>query len=329
MALRIHFSSEDFPQTRLAQAPDPLWEVLLSLHMLQTGDGPLVFDQWRRRTRARLDGSMRQLLALAPPRGYSPDFLTPAAATGGLEAGIGAVLSTPRARLREDLVQLAVSQRRMPPGARLLAEGDPRALDDLGEAIRAYHRVALAPYWSRLRSDIGSDLAARTRAAATGSDAFFDHLLRTLHPGLHWERPVLTMLGTHVNGDLHLGGRGLLLLPSYFCWRKPTMLRNQDLPPVVVYPVEHATGRLLQDPAGQGGLAALLGRTRAVLLETIAEGSTTTELARSADIAAATASHHLTVLREAGLVVTRRVGGSAHHTLTPLGAELLVSGGTL
>src|SRR5581483_4518951 len=100
--------------------------------MLQTHDGPLVFDQWRRRTRARLDGSMRQLLALAPPHGYSPDFLTPAAATGGLEAGIDAVLSTPGTRLREDLVQLAVSQRRMPPGARLLAEGDPRALRDLG-----------------------------------------------------------------------------------------------------------------------------------------------------------------------------------------------------
>ncbi|WP_171163483.1 helix-turn-helix transcriptional regulator [Streptomyces sp. I05A-00742] len=331
MGLRIHFGSDDFVRTRLAQTPDPMWEVLLSLHMLQTNDGPLVFDQWRRDLRSRLDPAARRLLALAPPSGYSPDFLTPAAGAGGLDLGLSALMSTPRGRLRDDLTRFAVSQGRTAPWMRGIAEGDPEALRGLGEAVQSYYRVALAPHWSRVRAEVGADLAARSRvmtAAGLPSGAF-DHLMRTLHPTLEWQSPVLIMHGPHVEGDLHLDGRGLLLLPSFFCWRKPTVLRSHDLPPVVVYPIEHSPLQLApgRGPGGRDrgsqGLVALLGRTRATLLEAVAEGGTTTELARTADIAAATASHHVSVLREAGLLITRRVGGAALHTLTPLGVQLL------
>ncbi|GAA0398090.1 winged helix-turn-helix domain-containing protein [Streptomyces luteireticuli] len=328
MGLRIHFGADDFARTRLAQSPDPMWEVLLSLHMLQTNDGPLVFDRWRRSVRGRLDPGARRLLALAPPLGYSPDFLTPAAGTGGIDLGISALLSTPRARLRGDLTELALSKGRVAPWMRGIADGDVEALTGLGEAIRSYYRLALAPHWSRVRTEVGADLAARGRAVPTAGlpAGTFDHLLRSLHHGLEWQRPVLIMHGPHVDGDLYLDGRGILLLPSFFCWRMPTMLRSHDLPPVVVYPIEHSPVPLApkRPPEGRGqGLEALLGRTRAVLLEAVAEGGTTTELARTADIAAATASHHVSVLREAGLLVTRRVGGAAHHTLTPLGVQLL------
>ncbi|MFI9722798.1 ArsR/SmtB family transcription factor [Streptomyces sp. NPDC052396] len=325
MALRIHFSSDDFAQTRLAQAPDPLWEVLLSLHMLQTGDGPLVFGQWRHRLRAGLDIDTRRLLALAPPRGYSPDFLTPAAGAGGLELGINALQCTPRVRLHQDLAHLARSSGRpLSPAARDLADGDATALRELGDAVRAYHRRALAPHWPRIRAEVDADLALRARIVSGAGGDPFGRLMRTLHPTLEWQDPVLIMHGPHVQGDLQLGGRGLLLLPSFFCWRKPTILQSEDLLPVLVYPIEHTPRQLAPDQGRAGhGLHALLGRTRAVLLEAVAEGGTTTELARCADVTAATASHHVSVLRDAGLLVTRRVGGAAHHTLTPLGVDLL------
>ncbi|MET9295653.1 winged helix-turn-helix domain-containing protein [Streptomyces sp. NPDC003077] len=328
MALRIHFSADDLTQTRLAQAPDPLWEVLLSLHMLQTHDGSLVFDTWRREVRGKLDASLRPLFALAPPRGYSPDFLTPAAASGGLDLGISALLSTPRTRLRDDLDRLAEDRRRL-PWVRRLADGEADAVRDLAAAIRSYHRLALAPYWPRVRAEVGADLALRARTRDAVPSGAFDHLMRTLHPSLEWNAPVLTLRGRHVQGDLHLDGRGLLLLPSFFCWRVPTVLRSPALPPVVVYPIEHSCGELTTEAQARGsaadGLGALLGQTRAVMLEAIAEGSTTSELARLADVAAATASHHVAVLRRAGLVVTRRAGGAVLHTLTPLGADLLGS----
>ena len=41
-----------------------------------------------------------------------------------------------------------------------------------------------------------------------------------------------------VDQEMHLGGRGLVLVPSYFCWRYPVTLLDPDLPPVLIYPAE-------------------------------------------------------------------------------------------
>jgi len=73
-------------------------------------------------------------------------------------------------------------------------------------------------------------------------------------------------------------------------------------------------------------LAALVGRNRAAVLQSIADGCTTTELARRVGISLAAASQHASVLRGAGLIATRRQGGAVLHVLTPLGAELLQAG---
>lgn len=145
MAVRIHFTDDDLAQIRLAQAPDPMWEALLSMHMLQTDTGSAVFGGWRRRVRRELPRAVRPLLRMAPPVGYSADFLTPAAGTGGLDAGIGALLSTPRQRLRGDLVELSRAGRRLPPWARSLADGDKEAVGHLARVFRAYFTAALAP----------------------------------------------------------------------------------------------------------------------------------------------------------------------------------------
>ncbi|MFD4862481.1 MULTISPECIES: ArsR/SmtB family transcription factor [Streptomyces] len=72
-------------------------------------------------------------------------------------------------------------------------------------------------------------------------------------------------------------------------------------------------------------LDALLGATRAIVLRAVAQrpGSTTGEISRAARVAPATASHHTSVLRQAGLITTQRTGGSVHHRLAPLGESLL------
>jgi len=70
-------------------------------------------------------------------------------------------------------------------------------------------------------------------------------------------------------------------------------------------------------------LAALLGETRAAALDVISEGCTTTELARRLGISPATASHHVSVLRCAGLVMTQRQGSAVVPTVTALGTQLL------
>ncbi|MGC9537620.1 ArsR/SmtB family transcription factor [Streptomyces sp. UG1] len=290
MPVRIHFTDDDLAQTRLAQAPDPMWEALLSMHTLQTDTASVVFGGWRHAVRCELTAPVGSLLRLAPPVGYSADFLTPAAGTGGLDAGIGALLSTPRQRLRRDLLELAHSGRRLPSWARSLAEGDKGAVTHLARLFRSYFATAPAPWWGRIRTRFEAERAAHSRALAQGD---LGGLLNTLHPGLVWRKPVLEVAGLGIDRDVHLDGRGLLVLPSYFCRRKPTLLRDPSLPCVVVYPMTHETP--LSVTPGTSSLNALLGSTRAGILESVADHGVTTSCARPAVL----------------------------HTVTPLGLALL------
>ncbi len=73
-------------------------------------------------------------------------------------------------------------------------------------------------------------------------------------------------------------------------------------------------------------LAALVGRNRAAVLGTIAEGCTTTELADRVGISLAAASQHASILRDAGLITTHRKGSAVLHILTPLGVGVLRAG---
>jgi DNA-binding transcriptional ArsR family regulator len=122
--------------------------------------------------------------------------------------------------------------------------------------------------------------------------------------------------------DVHLDGRGLTLIPGYFkAPGRPIGLADPDLPPVLVYPVER-----LSPAAGRpGALAELIGRTRAAVLEASDRGSTTGEVARRLSISAASASQHLSVLRDAGLVISIREGNRVRHHPTMLGRALLES----
>jgi DNA-binding transcriptional ArsR family regulator len=316
--LRIHFTSQDLTRTTLAEEPDPLWEVLLSLHQLQGRDGAGQYGYWRERTRRQFPRHAERLLHLAPPRGYSPDFLTPPPAGGSFDDAVEQVLSTAPRRVNQELEMV----RR--PGSswtRDLAVGRRDAVKGLGQSLRVYHRHAIAPYWDSIRISVRSDLHQQvSRLTSSG----VDEMLSNLHPAVKWERPVLKVMG-FAERDLHLEGRGLRLQPSVFCWRTPTKLRDPQLSPVLVYPVRQTPGML--NLASEGSrtepLAALLGTTRASALAAIADVCTTTELARRCEISLAGASRQAGILREAGLITTRRAGQAVLHDLTPLGKALL------
>lgn len=121
--------------------------------------------------------------------------------------------------------------------------------------------------------------------------------------------------------------------PSFFCWQAPTKLRDTDLPPALVYPTQPPPGTLHRLELGgthvtrHTSLAALLGRTRAEALEATAAGCTTSELALLCGVSVAAASQQATVLREAGLITTRRDGGAVRHEITGLGLSLLNGAG--
>lgn len=69
-------------------------------------------------------------------------------------------------------------------------------------------------------------------------------------------------------------------------------------------------------------LAGLLGDGRARVLLALRDPLSTGETAAAADLAPATASHHLAALRAAGLIGSRREGRRVVHARTPLGDAL-------
>ncbi|MFD5974467.1 ArsR/SmtB family transcription factor [Streptomyces bacillaris] len=389
--LRIHFTAQDLAYVRLARSPDPLWEIVCSLCRLQTDEGPIAFGPWRRAVAAQLrapggngegTGGRRAvalaLRSLVPCGPYIPDFLTPAVDGGtiDLRQGVDRVLSTPRSRLRRELTLLTESARAgvRGPGAAVpgappprplrpfageqLARGDAGALRALGGLLTAYDAGFVAPYRPWIDAAVASDVAWRSRELAAGG---VRALLETFRLMARWSPPVLEV-AYPVERDLHLAGRGLLLVPSYFCWRRPITLFDAALLPVLVYPVEKPVEKSVElalAGAGGGGgpgpkadvgvgpeggfgvglptgpvasgasLARLLGPTRAALLYEVAsrDCATTSELALAVGCSLPNISQQLAILREAGLTACRKEGRCVLHLPTPLGQRLLETAG--
>jgi DNA-binding transcriptional ArsR family regulator len=315
--LRIHFGVEDLARTRVGAGPNAMWEIVLSVQLLQNREGPVQYDGWRHYARDRLRGWIRPLVALAPHAPYFPDFLTPVGSATALDDEIEHVLATPPARLRADLERLG-ADRRLPGWTLRMAGGDTRILEGLRKALHSYHDAVLQPLWTSVQTHIEADRAKRLRAFADGG---VEGVLRSYRPLMRWNPPVLEV-DYPVAQELVLGGRGLLLLPSYFCCRTPVTLVDPELRPVLVYPVTHELHHPVPRPEGRS-LSALLGKTRAVILQSVQDGCTTTELSRRAGTSIASASQHAAVLRDAGLITTQRNRASVLHTLSPLGCRLL------
>ncbi|MDX3533699.1 winged helix-turn-helix domain-containing protein [Streptomyces sp. MB09-01] len=99
-----------------------------------------------------------------------------------------------------------------------------------------------------------------------------------------------------------------------------------DNPHVLMYPAMTPLPLVGSGPA-ERALDALLGRTRAAVLQQLVQRRTTSELARDLDISLPSVSEHTRTLRAAGLITTERDGKAVLHSVTGLGADLLRSGG--
>ncbi|MEV6331594.1 transcriptional regulator [Streptomyces sp. NPDC051909] len=329
--LSIRFSGADLGRLRLAAEPDVMWETALSLHQLVRPDpffGPWSRLARRALARAGLGRDVRMLTELVPPSSYFPDFLTPPGHTTCLETGIDTALSTGKERLRVEIGRLAPVAG-TGPGRPVrfegIAGGRPAALRHLGGALRRYHAVTLAPYAPAAAALARGDAARHARQVLQrGSEA----LLCGLGPQLRWRPPVLEV-DYPVVRRLDLAGRGLLLVPSFFCHNHPIALADPELTPVLVFPVVRGPLWIPREAATPAGaeLDVLIGPTRAAALRLLDTGHSTSELAARLCTSDSSASRHAAALRGAGLVVTERLGTSVRHTRTALGTSLVHGGG--
>ncbi|MEU1269454.1 winged helix-turn-helix domain-containing protein [Streptomyces sp. NPDC005799] len=322
--LRIHFTSLDLQSIRVARRPDPLWELVCAACRLVTRQGPLEFGAWRRgvlqRTARDLEArrALHLLGTLVPPVGYIPDFLTPSVSDEGLPAALEQVRATPRARLQQELAILGGS-RPLPAWTTTLGRPGDRSMGSLVRALEVSSKTLLEPRWGLVRRAVHAEVDLRARTLLDGG---VRALLESLRPFARWNPPVLEV-DYPADRDLHLDGRGLLLLPSYFCWRRPTALADPTLGPLLVLPL---TARPFDTVAlNGGGLERLLGRTRASVLAQVARGRTrtTSEVAEAVGIALPSASYQLAVLRDGGLVASQRAGQFVRHSATAMGHQLL------
>ncbi|MER5888766.1 winged helix-turn-helix domain-containing protein [Streptomyces sp. NPDC001941] len=332
--LRIHFTAEDLTRVRVAPRPDPLAETILSLPLLQTArpgrPGDTALGGWRERTRRGVRPEMRVLLELSPAGHgeYVPEAFTHAA-TPTLDDSLDATWSLPRPQWRADWGATQLLRPRVPRWIHALHQGDRTWSALVGRQLSAYHALAVAPYWAQLVAAAHSE---RTRQALTAVDAGVEGLLAGLHPEVTW-RPDALSVPCDMDADIELGGRGVLLVPTFFCARPLALVDNADpdRPLVLRYPLagsllERAAVMTSSTGATGAGLTALLGATRARTLRAAISPAGTAELARRTGTSAATASHHASVLRAAGLLTTRRSGPGVVHALTPLGCALLDGG---
>lgn len=305
--IRIWLGPDDLARTRLLPAPLPLHEVFTGLASRSAA------------ATARPGRELRDLTY----RGAFPDFLAPLperADPETLDDGLHRLAGTSPARMRRELVALTGGT--LNAWHHSLAAGSRTALRQLTDAVRRHHDRHVAELTADAAPQIRRDARAKSRRmASTGVEGLFT----AIHPSVRWHNPVLIVDAPH-DLDLRPNGAGLTFVPSVAATRP--WVGTDPGAVFITYPVIDAAGPIL---AGAGAsavsgdpLAALLGRSRAAVLRAVAVlPGTTTSLARRVGISVPSASQHLTVLREAGLVATVRRGNSAHHAVTAVGRVLV------
>ncbi|MEV7616715.1 helix-turn-helix domain-containing protein [Streptomyces sp. NPDC089799] len=319
----MHFGAEDLLDVRFAAEPLPLVELCLALAAWQRTDRPGVFARWRRQVARELPSDARPLLHLLRPDGDNPAFVEPP--VPDLDAALDAVREGGRQLPYEDLVRAASRTRGgADPGGWLrgLWEQDREAWALLDRSLRSAHAALIAPRWREIRQSFRADVAWRARMlAGHGIKA----ALAGTHPGARWSGTTLAVPGPP-DFETRLGGRGLTLMPSAFWTGRPLLAPRPDGSHLLVYPA--LTPLPLVAPAGaDGSLDALLGRTRAAVLQLLTDRRTTSEVARDLGISLPSVSEHTRTLRAAGLITTERDGKAVLHAATGLGMDLLRSGG--
>lgn len=322
MSLVLAFGRDD--PARIRFAVSPLWETLAALRVLLEPQRHRYHLPWLEAVRddlAQLE--LWPLLVLSPRAGWTPDFLTPAPT--GPDSGIADQLAVVRAT-PPDLVAREVRMSLTVRGGEPVPDAAWRLLDDpvatrtmLADRLEECWQLLIAPHWARLRDLLQSDLLYRTRQLG---DYGLEHMLGDLHTRIRWAGRSLTI--EDVEAARHrLSGSGLLLMPSAFIWPNVVLVIEPPARPTLVYPARGIAE--LWQPAHTAqfpALSRLVGRTRALLLESLAEPASTHTLARRHGLAPSTVSEHLAVLHQSGLIARSRHRHSVMYEQTPLGSDL-------
>jgi DNA-binding transcriptional ArsR family regulator len=326
MPATLTLSAEDLSLVRFA--PSPMWEVVTSFRVLREPGLYPVHGPWFDQVRPRLAATgllNGRLAALIHVNSYIPDFLNPPPADSAptLAGELEAIAATPAEQVNTDLDILEEKHGPGGPFVRRLREDPETAIPELVAEIEQYWETALAPYWARIKTVLEADVFHRARQVAEHGAV---KLFNELHPDLSWTGGTIQMLHRQRVLCRDDNAPGLVLVPSAFAWGKVLTRAWPGDVPQLCYGAR-GVGTLFERRAAEPSesIAAVIGRSRALLLAELEAPASTTELASRTGMSAGGVSEHLTALRGAGMVSAHRTGRSVLYARTAIADSLLAA----
>jgi DNA-binding transcriptional ArsR family regulator len=312
----------DVAQVRFAHSP--VHELVASAMTVRDPGRQTMHRRWLHWARSRLHGHCFELLfALTPPNQYIPDFLTPVhnSGPGDLDEEFEKIASTGVDEVRAQLDEMVRGgpSGRLPAAAQVLYDDPAGQLGRLVDELRGYWRLVVEPVWGRVFALTADDVGYRLQQCA---DEGIGRVLNSVSGQISYADNVITV-DKRFNCRHDLGGGGLVLMPCVFVWPGVMVSCCGTAQPSLSYPPRGlgSAWEERSDPLPDA-LGALVGRTRAAMLDVLVLPVTTTQLAARLDISAAAASQHLQVLKAAALVASRRQGRQVLYQRTSAGTVL-------
>jgi DNA-binding transcriptional ArsR family regulator len=293
-------------------------EVVEVARVLASPHARAVHGGWLRKRRGELQQvlqahDLRPLFALLSADRCTPPFLRPipSGPLGTIEVELEQIRRTSDERVRSEIAGGLGSGQGIPSDLEqvLRLEG---AAEQIAQLLAALWTALISPVWGLIRTGLEQDVLYRSHLIA-------EHGLGAMLA------EVVTSMTFGDGEESTANSAGLVLIPSAFIWPRAARIGGSPGGPLSVRYPARGCGALWftgsSDP--EHGLASLIGRTRAEILEALHEPTHTTALARQLDRSPGNVADHLAVLRSSALVCKKRVGQRVIYSRTPLGESLV------
>lgn len=248
--------------------------------------------------------------------GYTPGFLTPPLHSfdADLHSELHSLVTSPAEQIGSDIrdfLRGATPARGTGPVSRqdtitileALKQGEAHLARTLADQLRYLWDTVLAASWPSFHDRMEADIAQRSTTIAR--DGYITMISR-MCPTLAWHDGSLHIAGgpfrpTDLGPEPHRHAENVIFAPSAFT---PTLMvrMDRDSTLTVCYPLPRRPAAI---PAG--GIATIIGQTRAQILAALATSRTTQQLAQDLHLTPGTISYHLQLLHRAGLITRTRL----------------------
>jgi DNA-binding transcriptional ArsR family regulator len=258
--------------------------------------------------------------------GYTPDFLTPPLHSfdADLHAELHCLVTSPAEQIGKDIrdflrgtaparAESPVSRQDAIAVLEVLKHGEAHLARTLADQLRYLWDTVLASAWPSIHDWMEADIAQRsTTIAREGYITMISRMCPTLawHEGsLHIARSPIRR--TDLQSEPRHHAETVIFAPSAFT---PTTMASMDGDGTltVCYPLPRRPAAI---PAG--GIATIIGETRAQILAALATSRTTQQLAQDLHLTAGTISYHLQLLHRAGLITRTRLSRNVLYQRYP------------